>query len=73
MSAVYIDVDIEGPTQAALEAMWTRMPSGAIVAFDEYGIHQWSEAHAVDRFFADKGLRLMALNVPCPTAFIRKE
>lgn len=72
-SLLYLDVDVEGPTHAALEAFWERIPVGGIVAFDEYGHHQWSEANAVDRFFVGKALRPLSLDTPNgPTAYVRK-
>jgi Macrocin-O-methyltransferase (TylF) len=69
---VYIDVDLEEPTYNALKALWPLIPTGGIVCFDEYGIHQWSEAIGADKFFEGKA-KLMATNIPCPTAYIIKQ
>jgi len=69
---VYIDVDIEEPTYNSLKALWPLIPVGGIIVFDEYGIHQWSEAIGADKFFEGKA-KLVATNVPCPTAYIIKQ
>lgn len=70
---VYIDVDVYKPTLVALEALWDRIPRGGIIVFDDYGIDQWSEANAVDEFFADKpDVQLVATNLVCPTAYYIK-
>jgi hypothetical protein len=70
---VYIDVDIEQPTFEALRALWERVPRGGIVAFDEYGVHQWSEAIGADNFFRTYPGTFIATNVPCPTAYLVKD
>ena len=73
ISLLYLDLDIEEPTYAALEAFWDRVSRGGIVVFDEYAYHQWSESKAVDRFFADKKVEIKILDFMCPTAYIIKE
>lgn len=68
---VYVDVDVYEPTMAALVSLWDRIPVGGIIAFDDYGIDQWSEARAVDEFLgaiAPKS-QLVATNLPCPTCY----
>jgi hypothetical protein len=73
ISILYLDLDIEEPTYAALEALWDRVSRGGLVVFDEYAYHQWSESIAVDRFFADKKVEIKILDFMCPTAYIVKE
>jgi hypothetical protein len=73
ISILYLDLDIEEPTYAALEAFWDRVSRGGLVVFDEYAYHQWSESKAVDRFFADKKVEIKILDFMCPTAYIVKE
>lgn len=73
ISLLYLDLDIEEPTYAALDALWNRVSRGGIVVFDEYAYHQWSESIAVDRFFADKKVQIKILDYPCPTAYVTKE
>jgi hypothetical protein len=73
ISILYIDVDIEEPTYAALEALWERVSRGGLVVFDDYAYHQWSEAKGADRFFADKKVEIKILDFMCPTAYVIKE
>ena len=73
ISLLYIDLDVEEPTYAALEALWPRVVKGGIVVFDEYAFHKWSEANAVDRFFRDKDVEVKALNYICPSAYVVKK
>jgi len=73
ISILYLDLDIDKPTYAALEAMWDRVSRGGLVVFDEYAYHQWSESQAVDRFFADKKVEIKILDFMCPTAYVVKD
>jgi hypothetical protein len=73
ISLLYLDLDIDKPTYAALDAMWERVSRGGLVVFDEYAYHQWSESVAVDRFFADKKVEIKILDFMCPTAYVVKE
>lgn len=50
-SLVHFDVDLYAPTLAVLEQVWTRVPVGGVLIFDEYGIADWpGESQAVDEF-----------------------
>jgi hypothetical protein len=73
ISLLYMDVDLEEPTYAALVNLWDRVVIGGIVVFDEYAYHTWSEANAVDRFVHERGLTLIKLDVSSPTAFVVKQ
>jgi Macrocin-O-methyltransferase (TylF) len=56
ISFLLLDLDVEKPTLAALEALWPRVTRGGIVVFDEYAIARWSESNAVDKFFASRNV-----------------
>tara|TARA_R100000664_G_C2758126_1_gene146813 strand:+ start:1046 stop:1741 length:696 start_codon:yes stop_codon:yes gene_type:complete len=73
ISLLYLDLDVQDPTYAALEALWPRVVTGGIVVFDEYAFHQWSEANAVDCFFHDKDVEIKSLNYICPSAYVVKK
>ena len=73
ISLLYIDLDVEEPTYAALEALWPRVVKGGIVVFDEYAFHSWSEANGVDNYFADKDVEIKSLDYICPTAYVVKK
>lgn len=42
VSLLYLDFDVYEPTKAALEHFVPRMPKGAIIAFDELNLKDWS-------------------------------
>lgn len=69
---LYMDLDLEEPTYAALVNLWDRVVVGGLIVFDQYGYHAWSEANAVDRFVAERGLELIALQTSSPTAYVVK-
>ena len=73
ISLLYLDLDVEEPTYAALAALWPHVVKGGVVVFDEYGFHKWSEANAVDCFFADKDVEVKSLNYICPSAYVVKK
>ena len=73
ISLLYIDLDVEEPTYAALEALWPRVVKGGIVVFDEYAFHSWSEANGVDNYFVDKDVEIKSLDYICPTAYVVKK
>ena len=73
ISLLYLDLDLEEPTYNTLCAFWERVVPGGVVVFDEYGIHTWSEANAVDRFLRDKNLKLINTNIFSPSAYVIKE
>ena len=41
VSLLYLDMDIYEGTKAAIETCISRMPSGAVIAFDEFGCERW--------------------------------
>lgn len=41
VALLYLDFDIYKPTRVAIECLWERMPSGAVIAFDELNQEQW--------------------------------
>jgi hypothetical protein len=72
ISLLYLDFDVEVPTYHALSAFWDRVSVGGLVVFDEYAIHQWSEAEGADKFFKDKNVQIKALDYFAPTAYVVK-
>ena len=57
VSLLFLDFDLYEPTKVALEYLLPRMPSGAVIAFDELDNPLWPgettamlEAHARHRF-----------------------
>jgi hypothetical protein len=74
VSLLHLDLDLEAATFAALDALWPHVVRGGVVVFDEYGAPRWTESDAVDRFLADKNLRLRTLTwARTPTAYLIKE
>lgn len=50
-SLVHFDVDLYLPTLETLHAVWSRIPQGGVLVFDEYAIQDWpGETQAVDEF-----------------------
>jgi hypothetical protein len=43
-----------------------------VMIFDEYGINEWTESNAVDRFVKEKKLELMRTECYAPSAYIIK-
>lgn len=72
ISILYLDMDLDKPTYAALNNLWNNVVSGGVVVFDEYGYHIWSESNAVDRFTRKHGLQLHRTRMKAPTAYIIK-
>jgi hypothetical protein len=72
ISILYLDLDLDEPTYEALTALWDRVLPGGMIVFDEYGYHNWSESNAVDRFLAEKNLKLHSTSIKAPTAYIVK-
>ncbi len=73
ISLLYLDLDIEKPTYDTLSAFWDRVAIGGVVAFDEYAVHQWSEAEGADRFFKDKNIQIKTTtDYFCPIAYVVK-
>jgi Macrocin-O-methyltransferase (TylF) len=71
-SIINFDLDLEEPTEHALELLWPRVSKGGILIFDEYGIHEWTESNAVDGFVEKHNLTLHKSPWSAPTAFIVK-
>ena len=69
---VIFDLDLEVPTYDTLAALWDRVSSNGMVVFDEYAFHNWSESVGVDRFFADKKVKIESLNFVAPSAYVVK-
>jgi len=73
IALLHIDLDTYRGTKAALEAFYGNVSAGGLIVLDEYGKRGWGESDAVDEFFADKDVRLEAIdNAFQPTALIRK-
>jgi hypothetical protein len=75
ISLLYIDVDIERPTYAALHHLWDRLLPGGIVVFDEFEYHKFSESVGVERFLKERGMPfdLQSTQWVAPTAFMLKK
>lgn len=71
-SVINLDMDTEEPTYFALEKLWDRLVVGGVLIFDEYGINEWTESDAVDRFMSEKNLQLKSTNLYSPSAYIVK-
>jgi hypothetical protein len=44
-----------------------------VLIFDEYGINEWTESNAVDKFIKEKGLNIIRSDYYAPSAYIVKE
>ena len=75
ISLLYIDVDIERPTYAALKYLWDRILPGGVILFDEYEYHKFSESIGVDKFLKEFNIPydLQSTNFIAPTAFMIKK
>jgi hypothetical protein len=73
ISVLYLDMDLDEPTYAALENLWDNIVVGGLVVFDEYAYHSWSESDAADRFAKKHGLKIQNTFIKAPTAYIIKE
>lgn len=71
-SIINFDLDLEEPTEYALNSLWPRIPKGGILIFDEYGLHEWTESNAVDRFVEKHNLTLSRTSWHAPTAYVVK-
>jgi len=62
-SFVHIDVDIYQTSLDCCEFFYSRLVSGAVVIFDDYGFTKYKDAEkrVVDEFFADKPETLISL------------
>jgi len=74
IALLHMDLDLGEPTYAVLDALWPRVVTGGVVVFDEYAAPRWSESDGVDRFFANRKVRLRTLaHARTPTAYVIKE
>jgi hypothetical protein len=73
ISVLYLDMDLDEPTYAALENLWDNIVVGGLVVFDEYAYHSWSESDAADRFAKKHDLKIQNTFIKAPTAYIIKE
>lgn len=59
VSLLYLDLDLFAPTKAAIEAVFRRMPKGAVIAFDELNSDVWpGETLAVLKTIGIRNFRL---------------
>lgn len=59
VSLLYLDMDIYEGTKTTLETCISRMPSGAIIAFDEFGCERWpGETIALIESLGIRGMKL---------------
>jgi hypothetical protein len=73
ISLLNLDLDLDKPTYASLQAFWPRIVHGGVVIFDEYAIPNWTESAGVDRFFADHSVTIRTLKwARTPTAYVIK-
>lgn len=62
VSLLFLDFDLYEPTKVALECLVSRMPRGAVIAFDELDNPLWpGESLAMLEFFRDRPLRIERL------------
>jgi hypothetical protein len=73
ISVLYMDLDCEGPTYAALTALYPLVSPGGVVLFDDYGTKKWSEKAGADRYCDENGLaRPKAWHLVRPRAYMVK-
>jgi hypothetical protein len=72
---LYLDLDLDEPTFAALESLWDRIVPGGYVVFDEYDYHVFDESTAVDRFLKSRNItyKVRSTNMYAPSAYLVKE
>jgi hypothetical protein len=73
ISIANFDLDTEEPTYFCLNELWPRVVNNGVLIFDEYGINEWTESNAVDRFINEKGLEIIRSNYFAPSAYIIKK
>jgi hypothetical protein len=57
VSLLHLDVDLYKPTKFVLEHLYSRIPKGGVIVFDEYGLVPWEgESNAADDFFKEIGV-----------------
>ena len=73
ISIANFDLDTEEPTYFCLNELWPRVVKNGVLIFDEYGINEWTESNAVDKFINEKGLEIIRSNYYAPSAYIIKK
>lgn len=73
VSIANFDLDTEEPTYFCLNELWPRIVKNGVLIFDEYGINEWTESSAVDRFIKEKGLDIIRSDYYAPSAYIIKK
>lgn len=74
IALLYVDVDNYEGTLAILQNLYPLVCRGGIIALDEYALRGYGESDAVDKFFAERKVRLQSLPwANTPTAFVVKE
>jgi hypothetical protein len=73
VSIANFDLDTEEPTYFCLNELWPRIVKNGVLIFDEYGINEWTESNAVDRFIKEKGLDIIRSDYYAPSAYIIKK
>lgn len=71
-AVINFDLDTFEPTYFALNQLWERVVPGGVLVFDEYGVNEWTESIAVDRFVSEKNLKLISTNLSAPSAYLIK-
>ena len=72
VSIANFDLDVEEPTEICLDLLWDRVVPGGIVVFDEYGINEWTESNAADKFLKKHNLKLHITKYFAPSAYVVK-
>jgi hypothetical protein len=72
VSIANFDLDVEEPTEVCLNLLWDRIVPGGVLIFDEYGINEWTESNAVDRFIKDKKMIIYNTKYFAPSAYVIK-
>jgi len=72
-SIINFDMDTEEPTEFCLNLLWSRLCVGGVLVFDEYGINEWTESNAVDKFCEKHKLKLKSTPYFAPSAYLEKE
>lgn len=72
-SIVNFDLDLEEPTLACMEALWSRLVPGGYFILDEYALKEWTESNAVDVFCQKYGVNVRSTKYFAPSAYIYKD
>jgi hypothetical protein len=74
IALLYFDLDVYRPTLTCLEHLYSLVPAGGLVVFDEYGYAEFpGETTAVNEFFQGKNVRFRRFPwAYCPSAYLVK-